>query len=209
MKNQRCGQAKVLEEREIDRLSDWLQANSPKHWTVFMICLYSGLRVAEACSLRASDIYGPSGAVHAEITARKETTKGRKGTRQIPVNRSLRTCLVAYWQALPGLQAALLGCQAREAAKRFDEWALFPGAFFGRPMATQAFDEKLRSACKALGLRGVSTHSMRRTFITRLSQGQVPLPVIAEMSGHSSMDVLRRYVEVSEMDKRRAVAVLD
>lgn len=41
-----------------------------------------------------------------------------------------------------------------------------------------------------------------------MSQGGVPLRVIQEISGHKSLATLQRYLEVGEVNKQKALAVL-
>ena len=66
----------------------------------------------------------------------------------------------------------------------------------------------LRKVCDRIGLEGHSTHSFRRTTLTRLSNGKVPLQVIQEISGHKSLEELKRYLEVSKEQVEDAIASL-
>ncbi len=75
-------------------------------------------------------------------------------------------------------------------------------------MTSQAADLALREACDYVGLRGVSTHGFRRTALTQMSQANIPLRTIQSISGHESLAALQRYLEVSEENKRSAIAVL-
>ncbi|WP_431193613.1 tyrosine-type recombinase/integrase [Trichocoleus desertorum] len=59
-----------------------------------------------------------------------------------------------------------------------------------------------------MGRVGVSTHSFRRTALTRMSSAGVPLRVIQEISGHRSLQALQRYLDVSEGQLEGAIATL-
>jgi integrase len=48
-------------------------------------------------------------------------------------------------------------------------------------------------------------HSLRDTCITRLATAGVPLPVVQELAGHATIEMTRRYVEVSPEAVREAV----
>ncbi|MEP0872038.1 tyrosine-type recombinase/integrase [Trichocoleus desertorum AS-A10] len=65
-----------------------------------------------------------------------------------------------------------------------------------------------RVASDRLGLVRVSTHSFRRTALTRMSSAGIPLRVIQEISGHRSLQALQRYLEVSELQLEGAIASL-
>jgi integrase len=54
----------------------------------------------------------------------------------------------------------------------------------------------LRKAFDRIGIEGASTHSFRRTALTQMSNNGVPLRIIQEVSGHKSLDILEKYLEV-------------
>ena len=70
-------------------------------------------------------------------------------------------------------------------------------------------DAILRSACKKLEIEGVSTHSFRRTALTRMSDAGVPLRHIQAISGHKTLSALERYLGVTEQQKETAISTLD
>ena len=70
-------------------------------------------------------------------------------------------------------------------------------------------DHELRTVCGKLGLEGVSTHSFRRSALTAASSKGVPLRVIQSISGHSSLDILQRYLSVTDNQKKEAALAFD
>jgi integrase/recombinase XerD len=77
---------------------------------------------------------------------------------------------------------------------------LFPGKHPDEHLTRQAADLALRQACDYIGLKGVSTHSFRRTEITKLHDAGVPLATIQKRSNHSSLANLAYYIEVNQAD---------
>ena len=75
-------------------------------------------------------------------------------------------------------------------------------------LTRQGTDRELKAVCAALDLKGVSTHSFRRSALTTMKCANIPLKDIAAISGHSSLDELSRYLEVSDHDKQLAIAAL-
>ena len=71
-----------------------------------------------------------------------------------------------------------------------------------------AADKILKNACDRIRLVGVSTHSFRRTALKMMSSAGIPLRVIQEISGHSDLGTLQRYLEVTSDQKRNAVAAI-
>ena len=92
MKIDRHDQAKILSSQEITGLfSTGLKTERDR--ALFGACLYTGTRIAEACSLHTKDVYAIDGSVQPRVTIRKGTTKGKIETRSVPVNQTLRALL--------------------------------------------------------------------------------------------------------------------
>jgi len=186
MKVDRHGQAKVLTPDEVARLFEVMTCDRDR--ALFSICLYTGSRINEACTLLSKDIYDSTG-IRSKLTIRKENTKGEQNTRQIPLNEKLSDILAAYQP---------------EAGKTH----LFPGRHGHGHINPRSADAILREACDRAGIDGVSTHSFRRTALTKLSASGIPLRVIQQISGHRSLQALQRYLEVSEEQVEEAVAAI-
>lgn len=75
-------------------------------------------------------------------------------------------------------------------------------------MSRQAADKALRQVCDRLELKGVSTHSFRRTAATRLHKNNVPLRVIQKIGGWSSLQALQLYLEVSQEQVEDVISLL-
>lgn len=188
MKSERHGQAKVLTPSEIERLfAEGFE--SARDRVLFGVCLYGGCRIAEACQVQTSDVYTSAGRVKSRLILRKAATKGKLATRSIPIATALVPLLEGY-EPLAG--------------KSY----LFPGRWGRGHLHPDSADKLLRAACQRVHLEGVSTHSFRRTALTRLSAAGVPLRVIQELSGHKTLSALQRYLEVGEDEVERAIATL-
>ena len=175
------GQGKILTQEELRQLftEGFL---TPRDRALFGICLFTGCRVSEALALQTTDIKSGS------ITFRKSTTKGKHKTRIVDIP--------------PGLAAMLGEYQPKTGA-------MFPGMRGVTERLTRFMaDEILRDACKRIGVEGVSTHSFRRTALTQVSSAGIPLRTIQEISGHSDLGTLQRYLEVTPEQKRKAVSVI-
>ena len=182
MKCDRNGQAKILTDSEIASIFGEL---SKRDRAIFAICLYGACRISEALSVRVNDIS------NGVITLRKNSTKGKKGSRSIPVSPNLATILNEYIDSIASPNDFL-----------------FPGRFKTKPLTTAYADLVLRQACDRLGFKGISTHSFRRTALTRMHAAGVPLRTIQRISGHSSLAALAFYLEVTDENVRDAVNLI-
>ncbi|MBW4441827.1 MAG: site-specific integrase [Plectolyngbya sp. WJT66-NPBG17] len=181
------GQAKILSDAEISKLfSEGFQTDRDR--ALFAIALFTGCRISEACSMLTDDVYDDRGNVLDTITIRKANTKGKIGTRQMDI--------------VPALKAVL-----QKWASNKD--ALFPGRHGLGSIRPVSADHILRDALKRIGIEGASTHSFRRTALTKMNNAGIPLSVIQRISGHKSLTELQRYLEVTEEDKSKAIAHLN
>ena len=58
------------------------------------------------------------------------------------------------------------------------------------------------------GLDGATSHSGRRTYITRLASRGVGVRVLASLAGHRSISTTQRYIDVNDEMKRAAVELI-
>jgi integrase/recombinase XerD len=187
MKVDRHGKAKILSQAEIQLLfSQGFQ--TPRDRALFGICLFTACRIREACTLRTADAYDTQGRVLPKLIIRKGNTKGKLGTRTIPIIDDLRVLLTNYH---PGGK----------------EVYLFPGRFSSH-IDPDSADKILRKATRRVGLIGVSSHSFRRTALTMMSDNGTPLRVIQEVSGHRNLEQLQAYIEVRDEQVLGAVTGL-
>ena len=66
----------------------------------------------------------------------------------------------------------------------------------------------MREALERIGIEGASTHSFRRTALTQMSNAGIPLRIIQEISGHSNLEQLQRYLDVKPDQVKGAIASL-
>lgn len=187
------GQAAILDKSALELLFS-VGLKSDRDRALFGVCLFTAVRISEACSLLKEDAFNSQQQVRPALIVRKGHTKGKLATRAIPIHPELREMLLTYRSC-------------------WDEGNpfLFPGRHPGhrwRHLNPESAYRILQVACRDVGIEGVSTHSFRRTALTLMSNAGIPLRVIQEVSGHSSLDVLRRYLEVTDEQVNDAVLSL-
>ena len=180
----RCGQSAVLSSAELDLLFD---AMNPKCRAVLSVCRYTAARISEALALKWINVTPNF------VVLEKRKTKTNR-TRQIPLHPHLKQELDT-WRA------------AQRTSPTRTDW-IFPreDGLSIKPMPARTIDYALRTACKRTGLHGVSTHSFRRSALTSASNKGLPLRHLQTLSGHSSLDGLSAYLQVTDGQKR-AVAM--
>lgn len=85
--------------------------------------------------------------------------------------------------------------------------------FAGEPveyLAADSLQSYVTSLYRAAGLRaGYSSHSGRRTFASRLVAQGHSLDTVQILLGHSHLDHVSPYVDVSAREQREAVAAIE
>ena len=185
-KTNRSGQSLSLIPEQLDAIMAEL---SPLMRAALTTCRFTAARVTEALSLRWENV------TQTDVVIPKAVTKKKMKTRTVPMNPRLATEL-AEWKS------RWLTDYKRE-PERTDY--LFPGhKGLDAHVTRRAVDYALRAACKKLNIEGCSTHSFRRSALSAASDKGVPLRVIQSISGHSSLEMLQRYLDVKDAQKKAA-----
>ena len=191
MKVNRFGRAEILTPDQITLLFTE-GFTKPRDKALFGVCLYAATRINEACTLLRGDVVGLKG-VRQKLVLRRVNTKGKRSTREIDIHPKLRQYLEEY-----------IFSDSYQLSRPY----LFPGRHGLSHLKKSSADEILRGICKKLEIEGVSTHSFRRTALTKMSDAGIPLRHIQSISGHRTLASLERYLGVTEKQKHSAIASL-
>ena len=163
----------------------------------FLLSVKAGLRVGEIAALTWSSVTDGEGNITDEINITNQISKGKRSGRSVPMNKELQRALIA-------LQANRGSFATPESKIIYSE----RGGGFSANSLAQWFSRKYRK----IGFEGVSSHSGRRTLITRAAQKISTvggsLRDIQFLAGHSSLVTTQRYVEANEAAKRRIVQLV-
>ena len=172
------GQSIVITRQQLNRIQSKLD---DRFKVLTEIMFLTGTRVSECLAIRWIDV------VDNVIVIRKSNTKGKEGTRELPIPEHL----VSAIHKLPNINPYL-----------------FPGRNGNGHLSRYTVDKKLRSVCDELGIKGFSSHGFRRSFITNLAKNNIHAKLIMKCSGHKQMSSVEKYIETTEEEKFAAVASL-
>ncbi len=167
------GQAKILNDAELGQLFEEGFQNH-RDRSLFAICLFTGCRISEALQLTAE-------MVGQFITFTRDTRKGKTATQQVEIIPALRSVLDEWQRSGEMLTAGYL-FKARRGGKC---------PYMSRANA----DLILKQACEKIGVDGVSTHSFRRTYITKLREKGYSPAQIQKRTGHKRRENLMHYFD--------------
>ena len=156
---------------------------------IVMVSFHLGLRAKEIAALTVGDVRGDDGQIRDQFTLDKAQTKGGV-TRTVYLNQKLRRELRSF---------------VPKTAKATDPlFASQKGGHFSANTMCQLFID-IYAQC---GLAGASSHSGRRSFITRLANKGINVRLLAALAGHSSIQVTQRYIDVNPDQLSAAVELL-
>jgi integrase len=187
-------QAKILSD---DQINDLLACASQSRWPdrnrlIVLLSVKAGLRAAEIAHLTWEMVLDASGAVSSVIELRDSIAK-KGGGRLIPLHQLLREALSTCRTPSDGIGPVVRSERG--------------GAM--RPISIVNWFAR---AYQTIGLQGCSSHSGRRTFITRAArlvhQAGGSLRDVQLLAGHRSIQTTQRYIDGDSDAQRRLVSLL-
>lgn len=186
-------QAQTLNEAQLRRVLHYCRSRRHpiRDETIIMVSFYAGLRAKEIAALLIGDVFDEEGAVRDQFLLRANQSKGGK-TRTVYLNQRLRRSLGEYGHTV----------QLHDPDRPL--FASQKGGHFSANTMCQLFLE----IYKACGFKDASSHSGRRTYITRLANKGVGVRLLAELAGHSHISTTQRYIDVNAEQLASAVDLL-
>jgi integrase len=188
-------QAKILTDQQIENLLVYASAtrNPYRNRVIVLLSMKAGLRAGEIAHLTWDMVVGPTGAVGTVLELHNEAAKNRSG-RRIPFHPDLRAALIAWHGETRSPVGPVIvserGC--RMTAVSIVNW--FAGAF------------------RATGLEGCTSHSGRRTFITRAAraahQAGASMRDVQLLAGHRSIQTTQRCIDGDTDAQRKLVSLI-
>lgn len=185
-------QAKTLNEAQEKAVLAYLSAETnPKRNTVmFLLSVDAGLRAKEIASITWEMMTDAAGELTDEIRLIDKASKGRSGG-VVFISKRLKNALLELAETRQNLKGSVIVSNR------------------GLGMNPQSVTNWFFALYKKLGFEGCSSHSGRRTAITkwarRISNAGGSIRDVQALARHSSLQMTQRYVEVSEDAMKKVV----
>jgi integrase/recombinase XerC len=192
-------QAKIISDKQVRAvLAELDNRRYPlRDRVMFLLSLKSGMRAKEIASVTWAMVTDAEGEIANVIALENRASKGRTGGRHIPVH--------------PDLKAALMALHRDRGDKARPDWPIIHSER-DRGLSAAAVVVWFHRLYAGLGMVGCSSHSGRRSFITRaarkISEVGGSLRDVQQLAGHSSLGTTARYIEADADAQRKVVALI-
>jgi integrase/recombinase XerC len=191
-------QAKILTDKQVRAVLAELDTRRYplRDRTIFMLALKAGMRAKEIASVTWGMLTDAEGEVADVIALEDRASKGKSG-RVIPMH--------------PDLKAALIALHRERGDKvRPDLPVIYSER--DRGLSSGAVAVWFHRLYASLGMIGCSSHSGRRTFITRaarkISEAGGSLRDVQMLAGHANLGTTSRYIEHDAEAQKKVVSLI-
>lgn len=190
----------VMDRMEQIRLIQFLNSDMDISKAGIYLCLFTGIRLGEVCSLKWADIDQNRGLLHVNRTVQRiESKEGPTKTvllesppksvfskRIIPMSDSLLSLLIKF-------------------KREGQEYVLQKN----RPMEPRTYQNHFKKYLKQIDAPNYNFHVLRHTFATNCVDSGMDIKSLSEILGHSNVQItLNRYVHPSIDTKRKYLNAL-
>jgi integrase/recombinase XerC len=192
-------QAKILTDKQVRAVLAELDTRRYplRDRVIFLLSLKSGLRAKEVSSITWAMVTDAEGEIADVIALENRASKGKGGGRHIPIH--------------PDLKAALIALHRDRGDKARPDMPVVHSER-DRGLSAAAVVVWFHRLYADLGMVGCSSHSGRRSFITRaarkISEVGGSLRDIQALAGHASLGTTARYIEADAEAQRKVVALI-
>jgi integrase/recombinase XerC len=179
-------QAKILTDKQVRAVLAELDTRRYplRDRTMFMLSLKAGMRAKEVASVTWGMVTDAEGQIGDVIALENKASKGRTGGRHSPIH--------------PDLKAALIQLHRDRGDKARPDMPVIHSER-DRGLSAAAVVVWFHRLYGDLGMVGCSSHSGRRSFITRaarkISEVGGSLRDVQQLAGHASLGTTARYIE--------------
>jgi integrase/recombinase XerD len=203
-KEKSMSQARVLTERELRKVLNFCntQPHAARNRAMLLCTHQAGMRVGEVAALRICDVLSADGTILEEISLSASQTKGNS-SRTVLVPKKLRDELEDYLKQRFGLKD-LVAVTYTDTQRALFPTQKNPKRGFTANTLCQLFHKIYKSS----QMTGATSHSGRRTFITKLADKGVGVRVLMALAGHKSIATTQRYIELNPTVMKAAVELI-
>jgi integrase/recombinase XerC len=192
-------QAKILTDKQVRAVLAELDARRYplRDRLMFLLSIKAGLRAVEISRCTWAMVTNSESQIGEVIALQNRASKGKGGGRVIPMH--------------PDLKAALVALHRERGVRAHSDWPVIHSER-DRGLSAGAVAVWFHRLYTGLGMIGCSSHSGRRSFVTRaarrISEVGGSLRDVQMLAGHASLSTTARYIEHGADAQRKVVSLI-
>lgn len=165
-----------------------------------LLCIFTGLRLGEVCSLKWNDIDFEQMIIHVRRTVQRVATDGNGSRTALIITEPKSTFSIREIPISAGTVQVLNQI-------RHDEEYVVGGK---TPLDPRTYQNRFKKYLRAVAVKEYNFHALRHTFATNCIDHDMDVKSLSEILGHANIQItLNKYVHPTMDTKRRQLAVLD
>ncbi len=165
-----------------------------------LLCIFTGLRLGEVCSLKWEDVDFEQKIIYVRRTVQRIA---------VSKNQNRTALVVTEPKSIFSVREIPISEETAQILKKIrhdDEYVIG-----GRsPLEPRTYQNRFKRYLKEITARTYNFHALRHTFATNCIDNDMDVKSLSEILGHANVQItLNRYVHPTMDTKRRQIAVLD
>ena len=192
-------QAKIISDKQVRAILAELDARRYplRDHVMFLLSIKAGMRAVEISRCTWAMVTNSESQIGDVIALQNRASKGNAGGRIIPMH--------------PDLKAALVALHRERGVKAHPDWPVMHSER-DHGLSAGAVAVWFHRLYTGLGMVGCSSHSGRRSFVTRaarrISEVGGSLRDVQMLAGHASLSTTARYIEHDAEAQRKVVSLI-
>lgn len=162
----------IREGKKVDDIANFLRAQSERNYIMFILGIYSGLRISDILSLKVKDVKNRD-----YINIREKKTGKQKN---FQINSFLKKELKKYCEGKDNNEYLIKSRQGK------------------KPLSRAMAYKIIREAGEEFGIMNLGTHSMRKTFGYHFYQQYKDVIVLQKIFNHSDPSITLHYIGIEQ-----------
>lgn len=186
--------AKTLTDAQLNKVLAYVAEHSMdplRDYVILVLSFRAGLRVSEIAGLRWVDVCDAEGELRTDFLVIPNNIAKKGSGRTLPMHKAVHAALRAYLSHLQDKREVRLGEHIIQSLYQT-----------GRKVSSNALQRYIGRLFQAVGYAGCSSHSGRRTFITKAARlaGQAGCSIrdVQKLAGHKYMSSTEMYIDPSD-----------
>lgn len=190
----------IISHKEQVSLIRYLYKETDASKAGILLCISTGLRLGEICSLKWEDVDFEQRIIRVCRTVQRVATDGNGSRTVLMVTEPKSVFSVREIPISAGIVQLLNKI-------RHDEEYIVGGS---KPLEPRTYQNRFKRYLKETDVKNYNFHALRHTFATNCIDNDMDVKSLSEILGHASVQItLNRYVHPTMDTKRRQLAVLD